>query len=102
MPSLTWPRRTASTIARLPRVTVTEAQIATLVQYELRYLEEIRSAANQSGCYLYQLVTMLEKETALPDQRWPRNVYGHDAGGVARGFTDEVDKSNYRLFRHEV
>jgi len=83
-------------------VTVTEAQIATLAQYELRYIEEIRNAADQSGCYLYLLVAMLEKETAKPDERWPRNVFGHDEGGVGRGFDDPVDRSNFRLFRHEV
>src|SRR5215207_6197196 len=79
------------------RLTVTAAQLATLEQYSLNYTAAIADAANRSGCYLYLLVAMLEKETGTV-----RNVYGHDSGGMLSGFPKPVSQANWEAFRFMV
>src|SRR5215207_8394063 len=79
------------------RLTVTAAQLATLEAHSLNYTAAIADAANRTGCYLYLLVAMLEKETGTV-----RNVFGNDQGGMLAGFPKPVTLGNWEAFRYMV
>lgn len=72
---------------------VSPERVAIAEDFGLKNVEDAASACRVAGIPFWAACALLDKESG------GRNVYGHDRGGALSGFPDEVDRSNYRVFR---